>query len=438
MSENSSIKKNEKKSIVIIGGRATGISAIVNLVIEMKERARIVIIDPQKPEYPSVFYDEEPLLLANTSHVINSIIPDKKDDFLHYLNYLGIENDIPRYTIGMYCQHRFIESCKIAQEKGIEIIEVRDEVRAIKAMSKRYTILLSGGNEIHASDVIIAIGLEHQKLLPEEKSIPPYPANRLRNLAKPNALVIGQGQSGIDAALVLCAAGSKVTMCSRSGQFPAVRTRTPLFTFPSDLLPLNNPADFRRLVDQDCQRRGFPALKEQLVSATTPLARLEQEVHLAMQDKCPWQDSIVGIIDALIDSRLSIVEDKEFLWRYVTAITLRIAQQLLELIREGKITTNKIESINIHDFDLIVAANGFTPPTLSHHGRTLYLGGPPLQASKVNVINHDLRLILSEAYGPERIWAIGPASGTCIPFANFLHTASRQAAQVAKAISRNN
>lgn len=38
-------------------------------------------------------------------------------------------------------------------------------------------------------------------------------------------------------------------------------------------------------------------------------------------DACPWQDSIVGILDALSTRNRPVDKDKMFVWRYVTSVT---------------------------------------------------------------------------------------------------------------------
>ncbi|WP_245419816.1 hypothetical protein [Phyllobacterium salinisoli] len=162
---------------------------------------------------------------------------------------------------------------------------------------------------------------------------------------------------------------------------------------------------------------------------------LREETYLAEHDMCPWQDSIVGIIDAIVDAGAPVANDREFLWRYVTSITLPLAQQLLARIDEGSISTKKIDAVSTDKFDLVVAATGFSPPPLYHRGRTLYFGGCFSHDMEVTQLSSDLRVVLSVTHGPERIWAIGPASGIRIPFANFLHTASRQASWVAGQIA---
>ncbi|MET1534276.1 hypothetical protein [Burkholderia sola] len=193
--------------------------------------------------------------------------------------------------------------------------------------------------------------------------------------------------------------------------------------------------DVRRLVDEDCRQRGFPPLDEQLAGGDDPVNRLRAEIRLAERDLCPWQDSIVGIVAAIADAGLAVTADKAFLWRYVTSINLSTARQLLDHLDRGCITTTLAGSVNTGQFDLVVTAAGFAPPALYHRQRELHFGQCPSNGLPVTRLDRDLRLILSDTREPERIWAVGPASGIRIPFANFLHTAARQARHVAHQIA---
>jgi len=426
--------KFDGKEVVVIGGRACGIAAIVHLMDTLPSGSRTTIVDPKNQEYPSVFDDIDPLLLANTSHEMNSLFPDRPADFLEFLDESDRLRSVPRNIVGKYCRARLAEACEKSASCGIEVRQIVGYVRSAIAKPDGYSLLLEDGSEIPASDVVIAVGLGEVQQPTGLSGVPPYPSTRLRQRAGRHALVIGQGQSGLDAALVLCAAGSRVTMCSRSGRFPAVRTRTPLNKYMGSQIT-DSVANFRRMVDEDCRRRGHPPLNAQLLPIMDPLSMLREEIRLAEQDQCPWQDSIVGVISAIVDAGVSVSKDREFLWRYVTAVDLTIAQRLLAHIDQGHIVLAEIGSIDVDQFDLVVTATGFSPPPLHHQGRTLHFGNPSPKLSPVTNLSSELRLILSEAHGAERIWAIGPASGIRVPFANFLHIAARQALQVAKQIN---
>ncbi|WP_243897000.1 FAD/NAD(P)-binding protein [Burkholderia pseudomallei] len=426
---------NEFKDVAVIGGRASGTAAAIHLVECLPAGSSVHVIDPRDVMYPSVFHDRNALLIANTSHEANSLFPDLPDDFLSFLGVSERQGSIPRYVVGEYCHKRLAEAIGRALRRGIRFSNLTDSVQSVRSYAEGYELTLASGRTMYASDVVVAVGLGTAKPIDGLNTVPPYPSHNLRRFAKSKALVIGKGQSGIEAALVLCAEGTEVTMCSRTGRFPAVRSRTPVAHFRFNSFAEVGSIDFRSYVDQDCRRRGYPPLSDLLAPLEDPVSMLRKEIKLAEEDCCPWQDPIVSIIDAIIDTGASVVDDREFLWRYVTAINLATAQRLLDRIEHGSIVSTTLDAVDFGQFDLIVRATGFLRPNLYRRDRTLHFGGREVcvpDAGPVDV-GRDLRLTLSDAHGPERIWAVGPAS--CVPFANFLHTATRQAKNVAEQIA---
>ncbi|WP_190819581.1 FAD/NAD(P)-binding protein [Saccharopolyspora pogona] len=178
-------------------------------------------------------------------------------------------------------------------------------------------------------------------------------------------------------------------------------------------------------------------MERQLSQAVEPLDRLREEIRLAEMDLCPWQDSIVGILDLLNLRALPVAKDR-FVWRYATAMLLPVARRLLARLEVGDIVLRDMDSVDVDAYDLVVSATGFQPPALHSDGRTLYLKDPPLSACSAADVRADLGVVLSQDRGLERIWAIGPASGTRVPFANFLHAVTIQARHTAEQISRRN
>ncbi|MDX6741524.1 FAD/NAD(P)-binding protein [Actinocorallia sp. A-T 12471] len=415
-----------------MGGRATGTAAVVHLVETAPAGSSIIVVDPDDRDYPSVFDDEDPLLLANSSPGINSLFPDRPDDFL---DFLGGERPTatPRFVMGRYYRDRYRAACRRAAARGCAVERVSAACRRITADGDGYHAVLSDGRRLPVDAAVIAVGAGPLRRVPGLRGLPPFPSRRLRTNPQPRrALVVGQGQSGIDAALVLCDAGSEVVMTSRSGEFPAVRTRT--LPAEVDLGTIDLPADVYRLLDRDTRSKGHPPLAEQLSRAADPFDRLREETKLAEADACPWQDSVIGILDVLCDRALPVAKDK-FLWRYVTAIALPTAHRMLEHIERGALGVADFGSVDPAGFDLVVTATGFDPPPLHARRRTLYLTAPPHDAHAVTQLDASFRMVLSPGHGPERIWAIGPASGLRVPFANFFRAATFQARDVARQIA---
>jgi FAD-NAD(P)-binding len=422
--------------VLVIGGRATGAAVVVHLAEELPAGSTVVVVDPEDADYPAVFDDNDKLVVANTSPQINSLFPDRPGDFVSYLRSVcpqaSVREVTSRTTVGGYYRLRYAQAVHTAHLRGVEVRRVQATCDAVIGGDGDYEAVLSTGDRLRVTDVVVAVGVGKARAVDGIPGIPPFPTRRLRTSPQPeNVLVLGQGQSAIDAALVLSDAGSRVVMASRSGTFPAVRTRT--LPYPVNVGRVDAPADVYALTDRDTRGKGHPPLAAQLCRLPDPVDRLRAETQLAEMDACPWQDSVVGILDLLCERALPLARDRGFAWRYFTAIALVTAQRLLRDIEAGKIVVRPLPEVDHNDFDLVVTATGFHPPPLYYQGRTLLLGNPGGAAEMLTTVDSDLRMVLG-AGRPERIWAVGPASGVRVPFANFLRGATRQAQNVARQI----
>ncbi|MET1534275.1 FAD/NAD(P)-binding protein [Burkholderia sola] len=166
--------QSSPKDAVVIGGRACGTAVVVHLVDSLARGSRVTVIDPQDPEYPSVFGDDEPLLLTNTSHGINSLLPDRPDDFLDFLAPAEQASSVPRYIVGRYCRARLKKACDDAEARGIEVRHIPAHALSVTAVSDGYRICVGKG-EIDATDVVIAIGVGEVRQPADMTGIPPFP-----------------------------------------------------------------------------------------------------------------------------------------------------------------------------------------------------------------------------------------------------------------------
>ncbi len=427
------LMRPEPLDVLIVGGRATGTAVLVRLARCVPAGSVITVVDPAAVDYPAVFDDPHPLLLANTSAGINSLFPELPDDFAYFA---GCASDgvVPRSVVGRYCAARSRAAAAEAVRRGVSVRRIVASCRSVAVVSGgRYLACLSNGQRVLATDVVIAVGVGPVRSPRDMRAVPPYPAARLQRLAPKQALVVGQGLSAIDAALVLCAADSHVVMTSRTGWFPAVRRRTLPYRLRTALT--SEPVDLRDLVNRDCLAKGLPPLDAQFSRAVNPIERLREEIELTEDDACPWQDSIVGALDVLAAHNRQVNKDKEFVWRYLTSVILPTARRLLNHLDTGQIRVHELSSTDPTTFDLVVTATGFMPPPLHHTNHQLFFSDPPPAARPLDRLNHQFRAELTPERAPERIWAVGPASWPRAPFANFLRTATTQAQWIARQIT---
>jgi hypothetical protein len=426
------LSTSDPLGVVVIGGRATGTAAMAHLVDTVPPGSTITVVDPADSDHPAVFDDPDSLLLVNTSADLNSLYPGKPDDFQEFLGGYPQQDGIPRFLVGQYYQSVYRLACLRAANRDVAVRRSTDLCRSVTVRSDGYDVFLVGGREpIYATDVVIAVGVGKPRPVLGITGIAPYPSRLLRQSAGRSALVVGSGLSAVDAAMVLCAAGSRVVMASRSGHLPAVRMRTP--GTPVDIGPVSTPADIYQMVEQVCRDNGQLPLARQFSSAVAPVDRLREEIRLAEEDLCPWQNCIIGILD-VVNQAVVPVARTNFVWRYATAMLLPVARRLLARLEAGEVILQDLNSVNVDEHDLVVTATGFLPPAMYSDGNALYLKDQPPFAVSAPDLRTDLRLVLSPERGPERIWAIGPASASRVPFANFLHAATIQARYTAEQI----
>lgn len=422
--------------MLIVGGRATGTAVLAHLAGCAPAGSEITVVDPEATDCPSVFDDPHPLLLANTSAAINSLFPEIPGDFTNFAR-CAPDGVVARSVVGRYYADRSRAAVAQAARRDVSVRRIRASCQSVTALSgRRYLAHMSNGRRVLATDVVIAVGVGGVRRPRGLAGIPPFPSTRLSRHAAPKTLVVGQGQSAIDAALVLCAAGSHVVMTSRTGSFPAVRTRT--LPYPVRVESINEPIDVYDLVNRDCLAKGFPPLDAQFSRNTNPAERLREEIRFAEDDACPWQDSIVGILDVLNFRNSPVEKNTAFMWRYVTSVALPTARRLMHHLDTGQIKVRDFSSVEPTTFGSVVTATGFAPPPLYHTESQLFFGSCPVASRPLDRLDHRLRVELTPERGPERIWAVGPASWPRAPFPNFLRTAVTQARWTTRQITGNN
>lgn len=466
------------RHVVIIGGGITGVSAFISL-LTYGETTQIDIVDPLPVGLGKAFATTEPMLLCNTSVDTMSILPNAPDDFLRYLLDRGLQvtlNDfVPRFYVSQYTQDRYLKYCALAKYKGIEHKHIRCQAIEIKRISDgNYHILLSDGNKLKATDVLLCQGYT-EPVIPKiiqahigKKLLftSPYPEKTLINEIPPQSriLLIGSRLSAIDTALLLCPQ-HHVTMVSASGMLPAVRSRTPRTSkklidskaLTSALLNLSHPLLYKRIlaiVHKASFTLNALPLSKQINKSSDPVERLRAEIQLAADNHTDWQDIFVELIDtvnAVFMHKNKARQNKElencqtFFSRYLGAFPLENANALLGYINASRLQIRseiptqlsldeawcagwKDNSSTI--FDAVVCATGFHLPSFNVKGNRLELNPHTSRSNVFPDTTPDLRVIFPDQSTPERIWIIGIASYLRVPVVNAVYSAVKQAAFV--------
>ncbi|UQI44980.1 FAD/NAD(P)-binding protein [Streptomyces sp. HU2014] len=488
------------RDVVVIGGGVAGTSFVVQLVRELlgaRDRAgggrppsggrirSVRLVDPNPPGWGLAFGDRDPLLLCNTAAEINSLLADRPGDFIDHLREQGLEagplDCVPRARMAAYCHDRFDRARARARELGVEVRHVRGTAGSVTTGAAGHRVRLGDGQELRADEVVVATGV-HRPRVPDGFAAfqdhpryldSPYPAARIRQRlpAGSTVLVLGSHQSAIDAALLLCRDGHRVTLTSPSGLLPAVRVSlaAPVRAFPPlERLARLDPADplleerVLRCAVESVRLLSRVPLRRQTSRAADPLQRLREETALVERDALWWPGIMVALMEALIALGPSLPPGRteallsrfaRLTGRYVTAMTSRNARRLLAHAESGalRLAGSYPGSVAFEDgawrverpgaaperFDYAVNATGFLPPALcwNHDGTGLYLDAPPGAGAAVDHLEADLRVRRGPGAPPERIWVVGVGTHVRVPFSNLLGNVVRQAGQVARELA---
>ncbi|MEU0663814.1 FAD/NAD(P)-binding protein [Streptomyces lavendulocolor] len=456
------------RSIVIIGAGAAGVSLFVHLACEgLKDTESVTLIDPNPPGRGIAFGDSNQALLCNTSAGIQSIISSAPSDFLDYCRSRGLptkqEDYVPRALVGDYCRDRFQDCVELAVQQGIRVVHVPDRALSITPTIGGHQVSLANGGQLQCSKVAICAGLtkpripdgfqnyrEHPRLI-----LMPYPTADMRAriaVDEAQVLVVGSGLSAIDIAHLLCIDGYQVTMASRSGVLPAVRSRFLYNSRPFEILSqirelsVDDPDLHNRLkhIVTAAVREIHPLpLRDQVSHAVDPLQRLREETQLAVAGLCHWQEAAYALLDIIMDWTAGvsqIMRDallapyRQTLWRYLGAMALPNAQRLLKHAESGLLRLTTYNPIFVRGteegfevsgkrYDYVVGAAGFSAPALFRSGQQICIDDYAKGAAPVTSVGPDLRV-------EPNVWLAG-MTNMRIPVNNFLPSTVRQAEHVA-------
>lgn len=462
-----------ERDVAVIGAGATGVSLFGQLVRGAAEHLRsITVIDTGEPGHGPVFGDPDDDVLCNTSAGIQSLFPEEPADFLDFCRAEGrpVERSafVPRGRVGAYCRTRFQEHAELARAKGITVTQLRGRAHRIAPAPGGRTVHLSDGTRLVASDVAVCVGLGSPRIpdgFAPHSTHPrfigcPFPTSALRaRLPRAGArvLVVGSGLTAVDAAVLLCRDGHQVTIASRTGVLPAVRSHT----LPGarrcaalDGLQHGSPdlsQRIRRALVESVRTVGPAPLRRQLAGGTDPVRRLRDETEIVEAGRCHWQDVVLAVADAVTrcTAGMPLAQRNEVLgpyrsamWRYMMAIALPNATKLLHHLDSGALHlaaydphslrardrgfTVTLSGDRAAEYDHVVAAAGFGPADLFRHQDSVHLGHHAAPgAHPIRELGPDLRLGPDDE--PGGIWVAGSATHVREPFASFLRTATRQA-----------
>lgn len=441
--------------------------------VQSRIAASIYIIDP-RPIGGMVFGTSDDEIMCNTPVDVTSIDGVRPDDLLDYLRRVGRIADhssyIPRRVVGDYIRYNFSKYLDEARRLGIGVFTINSSCSSISILSPRnYELAITGPTmwgSLSVTDIILCTGHGSPKIPHIFEPFADYPtffkspypeAEMLAKMpARSEVLIIGSKQSAMDAALLLCREGHRVTMLSPSGELPSVRTRfSPSLKFPIEqhdlreimsLWNLNRSAldigrvrlKYLRFLIKELKKLSRIPASQQFAKATSIEERLREEIQIAEKGECTWQDLVLSFVEAANIIYFSRTESYTYgfepdfqrrMMRYVAAAALPNAKRILKHIESGAVAVKKGNATNVHApnmvdkvwkvewehgagcFDAVVCATGFQNHQYHFDDTgTLVLGNKRAGQADVIDIAHDLSIRNPKTNEQENIWITG--SGT--------------------------
>jgi len=331
---------SRKPVVAIVGGGFSGCMVAVHLLHNAQQPLRVVLIDRADAPGRGVAYRDQPEChLLNVRAEAMSAFPDRPDHFLDWLNNVyspchpvGTTEYLPRRIYGLYVESLLAEAQRSAR-RGVNLEQRSDEVLGLRRGAEGATLRLSGGGQLRADRVVLALGnpgpadppltdarfFDSPRYLGYAWSSPGlYSIGHDEDL-----LLIGSGLTALDwlAALQTVGHRGRIHVVSRRGLLPQLhRAAAPQ---PLSFNPLELPA------------RVLPLLR-----------RVRAEIAAAEARGGDWR----AVVDALrphtqaLWQRLPPAEQRRFLrhlrpyWEiHRHRAAPRIVESVYELLRSGRL-----------------------------------------------------------------------------------------------------
>lgn len=491
--------QNEIYSIAFVGAGPTAIACFAAVAqAKLSSLKDIVLFDPQGLCNSSAFATSQEDVITNTSAGVNSLYVDRLEHFCEWLSEtknLKVDQSefVSRSLVGEYLIDRFHASVIELKRRGVQIRFEKKKVTRIdiKAEPAKYIshpqnhtnskfVLTDCSENTHYSDaVIVATGVVYSNPWHDLDKIAKYVSNPYCGglnamLGKSvHALVAGSNLSAIDATLRILRASdaSKVTMASPTGLLPSVRNELSLpktkggRSFATEKFKVVKSSELSKKMVfaalNDLRKvKSLRHILEVNRGIMHSVELLEQDIERCKRGQNGWEVLIGEMIEVAneiwpnlsnADQIYLLNEHKFFIERYVSAIPLRTANELLIYAMEERLSVVALnEQLNIETeknglilgtnvlkgqiFDVLVNGTGVDRKKSVSDEIFASMNNTLFQVNEFNGVKIDVNScrVPRLTDGTKPLYVAGPPTFGSLPVTNYLRTSVLQAAKIAK------
>jgi uncharacterized NAD(P)/FAD-binding protein YdhS/folate-dependent phosphoribosylglycinamide formyltransferase PurN len=361
--------------IVIVGGGASGLSVLFQLIERVKEGKlirEVVLLERRDIPGTGLAYSDSCVgTIVNMHSDTMGVYFDKPRDFTEWRTNLADGPFPSREKYGEYLQARLSQAIEQSRLFGLTISVIHQEANEIDRLGDGTVILTLGdGLQLRSQSVILALGnftaVANAHLIDQSGFFSnPWPLARLNSIPTDSpVLVVRSRLSAVDVATYLSDNGHKgvITFMSPSGRLPKVQGSSATY---KRRYALHNLAKQVEADPEESLLQVTSGLMEELSHATngdwswilddeSPLKQLQKDIQAARDDQVEWQAVLRGTAPVMERywSCLSPKSQQLFMaklyspWmRFRHAMPMQNAQKILKMLQESRLRVVQGDSV---------------------------------------------------------------------------------------------
>ena len=378
-------------NLAIVGGGASGLAVFTQMIERAKQGLgvqSITIVEKNKWIGPGLAYSEACkgaiLNMPADAMGLNTTNPLHFSEWMA-TTYPGLTKAVfpPRRQYGEYLSQLMISAAKEAEQLGVLLRVINDEVLDIHQIDQGFELRLGNGAKLRAQNVVLAIGnfpgATHRELAGTPGYMQcPWPNSRLKDIPpEASVSILGSRLTAVDTAIFLAENGHRgsINFVSRSARLPKVQGKNVPFarryvlqSLARDVEESADGAFFKIVQGIRREIEGTMTVDwNKIATDPEPLPELISDIANAESGATPWQ--------AILKSTASFVErywnsfsleDKKTFFKYFLSpwatyrapMPLENAYKILALMESGQLRVLRGEKVRWNGSKFVISLEG--------------------------------------------------------------------------------